>query len=153
MGEASSHAEDSESDATEEMDTETIAKEMASAKPIESDSSEDNISDAVVVKGPGKHGPLEKLPDFMGSVRCHIHVSESKMAKKLRKYIIAYNGTVDKFLYTDTTYLVTDKDWHPSFSRAHDQMQSLQIVTPEWVLECHKKQTVIDPFDYLVPDD
>ena len=56
MGEASSHAEDSESDATEEMDTETIAKEMASAKPIESDSSEDNISDAVVVKGPGKHG-------------------------------------------------------------------------------------------------
>lgn len=56
-------------------------------------------------------------------------------------------------MYSDSTHMITDKEWQSSFSSAQDQMQSLQIVTPEWILDCHKKQMAVDPFDYLVPDD
>lgn len=60
---------------------------------------------------------------------------------------------VDDFLYTDTHYLITDKEWEASFNTAQDQMQSLRIVKPSWVTDCHKNQAVVDSYDHLVPDD
>ena len=63
------------------------------------------------------------------------------------------NRTVDTFIYDDTTHMVTNKEWDQSFSNLQSQMPNIHIINVDWITDCEQSQSLIDTYNYLIPDD
>ncbi|XP_059824631.1 chromodomain-helicase-DNA-binding protein 1-like isoform X1 [Hypanus sabinus] len=91
------------------------------------------------------------LPDFMSGVNVYFYnVPEEKM---LSRYLITYNGNVDRNFCAETTHIVAQVD-------NSDQMQELQsclqenpkavLVQVQWLKACISKQQKVDTTSYEI---
>ncbi|XP_051870509.1 chromodomain-helicase-DNA-binding protein 1-like [Pristis pectinata] len=91
------------------------------------------------------------LPDFMSGVNVYFfNVSEEKM---LSRYLITYNGNVDRNFCAETTHIVAQVD-------NSNQVQELQsciqenpeavVVQVQWLKVCFSKQQKVDTFLYEI---
>ncbi|XP_055500999.1 chromodomain-helicase-DNA-binding protein 1-like [Leucoraja erinacea] len=96
-------------------------------------------------------GNSSTLPDFMTGVNVYFfNISEEKM---LSRYLITYNGNVDRSFGVGTTHIVAQVD-------NSNQVQELQsclqenckavVVQVQWLKVCFSKQQKVDTFMYEI---
>ncbi|XP_078265718.1 chromodomain-helicase-DNA-binding protein 1-like isoform X1 [Rhinoraja longicauda] len=107
-----------------------------------------NMTENTTEQSAGNSGTL---PDFMSGVNVYfINVPEEKM---LSRYLITYNGNVDRSFGAETTHIVAQVD-------NSNQMQELQsclhenpkavVVQVKWLKVCFSKQQKVDTFMYEI---
>lgn len=96
-------------------------------------------------------GPVWKLPSFFSGVKAHLYNVQNR--EKTARLLVAFGGSVDRFLMSDTTHLLTDEDWQPSFNSYANDLPSLDIVHSKWISDSASQQTLLPASDYFVPDE
>ncbi len=57
---------------------------------------------------------------------------------------------IDEYLGKETKYIITDKKWNNIFDDAKKMNPNLTFVKPEWVLESHTKQKLVDMKPFVI---
>jgi len=132
-------------DSTQEIKTDLDASENQKAPNKKGEKNQKN-------EKLGKDYPLDKLPEFMSEARVFFSGLSTNKDKErsLRRYVVAYNGTIDDYLGDETRYIITDKKWDKTFDLALKDHPELCFVRPDWILECHDSQKWVNPKKHLV---
>jgi len=75
---------------------------------------------------------------------------DSDELKKLSRYIIAYDGDVDKTMTSYTTHIITSGDVIDSNDLKNFKETSLPVVSKDWISECVRKGNLVDVKDFVV---
>ncbi|XP_029434009.1 chromodomain-helicase-DNA-binding protein 1-like isoform X2 [Rhinatrema bivittatum] len=93
------------------------------------------------------------LPSFMAEVSAYFYNIPEAEKKRLSRYLISYNGSVEQNLTPSTTHLVARVD---CLSQAQDIQRLLQdnpasrVVQPRWLEACFSKQKKVDATQYQI---
>lgn len=94
----------------------------------------------------------EELSNIFTNCSVYFHeISDLSEVKKLARYIIAYDGDVEKQVTSQTTHIITS----PTSSSLADigVNHSVKVVNLNWVYECVKASKIISEELYTISPD
>ncbi|XP_047488476.1 DNA repair protein XRCC1-like isoform X2 [Penaeus chinensis] len=95
--------------------------------------------------------PLPSLGDHFTGKTFFIYGGMDERSKKMvRRYVIAFNGTLEEYMTGEVQYVVTEDEWDENFDAALDENSSLQFVKPTWIWQCSNKEKLVPHQPYLV---
>ena len=75
---------------------------------------------------------------------------DSVELKKLSRYVIAYDGDVDKTMTSYTTHIITSDDVIDNDDMETLRKAGLPVVSKEWISECVKRRILVDTKNFIV---
>ncbi|XP_014117888.1 PREDICTED: DNA repair protein XRCC1 [Pseudopodoces humilis] len=111
-------------------------------------STEENSEDE---EGEGEGEPIPPLPDFFRDKIFFFHGEfPAGEERRLRRYAVAFGGTLRPYMDESVTHVVTSQDWDPAFEEALELRPSLTFVRPHWLLLCGERQRPLPAQPYAV---
>lgn len=98
----------------------------------------------------GKGAPASRLGDFLQGVNVLLFEVPDDQKRVLGRYVMAYGGKLEDAVAEETTHVVTAKDWETAFQDAVETHAGLSIVRPQWLIECHKQQKLVETTAFTV---
>ncbi len=94
---------------------------------------------------------LPVLPTFFDSNRFFLYGNFSAVERKeLKRFIVAFEGTVEEYVGDTVTHVVTKVSWNKDFDDALEENKNLFFVKPEWIRECGRLSELVDVTNYLI---
>lgn len=82
------------------------------------------------------------LPDFFNGVNVFFYrINDAALLNKLRRYVVAYGGSVLEYMGDESTHVVSNGPWGADHDTAAATFTSTLFVTPQWILDCNKNGT------------
>ncbi|XP_069974361.1 DNA repair protein XRCC1-like isoform X2 [Penaeus vannamei] len=95
--------------------------------------------------------PLPSLGDYFAGKTFFIYGRMDENTKKMvRRYIIAFNGTLEEYMTGEVQYVITEDEWDENFDAALEENASLQFVKPAWIWKCSNKGKLVPHQPFLV---
>ena len=63
------------------------------------------------------------------------------------------NSCIDSFVYTNTSYVLCGSEWEGRFNAVQDRQPDMLFVTRSWLLESIMGGTLLDPTEFILPED
>ncbi|XP_058716012.1 DNA repair protein XRCC1 [Poecile atricapillus] len=102
-------------------------------------------------EGEGEGEPIPPLPDFFQGKIFFFHGEfPAGEERKLRRYAVAFGGTLRPYMDESVTHVVTSQEWDPAFEEALELRPSLTFVRPHWLLLCGERQRPLPAQPYAV---
>lgn len=102
-------------------------------------------------EGEGEGQPIPPLPDFFGGKSFFLHGEFPEgEERKLRRFIIAFGGSLCPSLDDSVTHVVTSQGLSPALQEALKLRPSLTLVRPHWLLLCGEGQRPLEATPFLV---
>jgi len=81
----------------------------------------------------------DELPSFLLGCTIHLHFEDKSLLSQFQRYIIAYDGNLEKNPQASNITHVIASKW-TSYLDSVLNSGKIYIVTPDWLIECHKRQ-------------
>ncbi|XP_053825393.1 LOW QUALITY PROTEIN: DNA repair protein XRCC1 [Vidua macroura] len=99
----------------------------------------------------GEGEPIPPLPDFFEDKKFFLHGDFPEgEGRRLRRFVVAFGGSLAPSLDASVTHVVTSQDWDPAFQEALKLRPSLVFVRPHWLLLCGERQRPLPAQPFLV---
>ncbi len=94
---------------------------------------------------------LPLLPDFFEGLRLLVygHVSESER-KELRRLVTAFGGSLVDYMSPSVSHVLSRSPWGTEFTEALEENAKLTFLSPDWVLDCGRRNELLDEAPYLI---
>ncbi|XP_059177653.1 chromodomain-helicase-DNA-binding protein 1-like [Physella acuta] len=102
---------------------------------------------------PGKKAKTNtgsNLPSLFSGIAVYFHNIPEDIKKKLTRYILAYDGDLEKSMNISVTHLICSPDSNKL--ELNDVIKSFQcrVITPSWLEDCVTKGKLLPTEDYLI---
>lgn len=120
----------------------TVLQTPSSATNEATTSKQGNDDDAM------KANESASLPDmFLNYQVCFHGLDDPVEQKRLSRYVIAYDGDIDRYLTSDTTHIVCTLDSRKTLANVDSK---IKLVTKDWIDDCVKSGYIVDEEKYFV---
>lgn len=96
--------------------------------------------------------PADELAEIFQNCTVYFHeFKDADNLKKLSRYVIAYDGDVDKTVTSSTTHVVVENGHGLAASDDDDVRQgrdAIPVVDERWILSCVEKGRLVDTEEY-----
>jgi len=113
-----------------------------------SDTSSKETSPTAGTNSPESNADLAEI--FQNCTMFFHDFKDSAELKKLSRYVIAYDGDVDKTMTSYTTHIITSGDVIDSNDLKIFKETGLSVVSKDWISECVRKGNLVDVKDFVV---
>lgn len=91
------------------------------------------------------------MEDWLTGVRVHLDGDIDKVErKKLRRYIVAYNGEIESQLSDRTTHLVSKDGVSSNDDSKLSDHPDIKVVKPQWIWDSISQKEILPEESYLV---
>lgn len=84
---------------------------------------------------------------FLNYQVCFHGLDDPVEQKRLSRYVIAYDGDIDRYLTSDTTHIVCTLDSRKTLANVDSK---IKLVTKDWIDDCVKSGYIVDEEKYFV---
>ncbi|EFA84971.1 BRCT domain-containing protein [Heterostelium album PN500] len=97
--------------------------------------------DAVIVKG--KEYIIDPLPTFFDGINFYLSLKDENIKNQVKRYIIAYKGTLNIQPTESTKFIITDKNWDRLFDIIKAKYPSVTFLKPSFIMKSHNYQKIV----------
>lgn len=119
---------DADTDVDEEMQNEQSKMEI-----------NDYDADTDVEEEMEAQGSKLKLPNLFTGMNFFLHGNiEDALHFQLCRYMVAFDGKIEKVNSSKVTHIVTSTDWNDNFDEIKRENSKVRFVEPAWIFKCAK---------------